>query len=174
MVPISFDKKVLMNLDKFVKKKEHIFLCPMCSRPLTVNNHTAYLQRSQTGYDCFNCTVPGAITDTLKPYSRYTIAVMKDIPINENVTFEQIIVHETFVVPYKEKQWYNVHNNLIKSQTIIALVEPARQEHIVYDGETPIGLVHVGNLIYFPFIDSWNLSDQEGTLSKIKTYLLFS
>lgn len=161
-----------MSLDSYLKAEGEVLICPFCQFPLTHNNSIMWKNKGQVGYDCFNCVVPEARTISEKPYSRYTIGVMENIHLSEDRVIGQIIAHETFVLPYKDK-WYNVHNSLVKDQTTIVMVVPTQQEH-VYDNERPLGLVHVGNIVYFPLIHTWNLNDQEATLEKIRTYLLFS
>lgn len=157
-----------MPNSRYFKEKDEVLTCPMCKNPLTRNENPLFKQRTQVGYDCFSCIVPGANGMNDKPYSRYSVAVSEEL-----LHVGQFIMLETFVIPYKDNQWYNVYNNLAKEQTNIVLVEPARQEHFM-EGEKVQGLVHVSNPAWFPLIDSWDPSDQEATLSKIKTYLLFS
>lgn len=157
-----------MPNSRFVKEKDEILTCPFCKKPLTLNENKMFEERLQIGYDCLSCVVSEAKGINDKPYSRYSIAVSKEL-----MHIGQVIMLETFVIPWKGNQWYNVYNNLAKEQTNIVMVEPARREHF-YEGEAVVGLVHVGNPAWFPLIDTWDPSDQEATLSKIKTYLLFS
>lgn len=161
-----------MNLDRFIRPEGEVMVCPFCQFPLTVNDNPRFREHQVVGYDCFNCTVPGAHGLNDKPYSRYNIAVMENVQFMDG-SLKQIITIETFVMPYKENKWYNIHNNIIKEQTNIVTVEPAREEHM-YPGEKPTGLVHIGRPIWFPLIDTFQPSDEEATLRKIKTYVLFS
>ncbi len=161
-----------MNLDRFIRPEGEVMTCPFCQSPLTINDSPRFREHGVVGYDCFECVVPGAHGMNDKPYSRYNIAVMEKVQFVDG-SLKQIITIETFVIPIKENKWYNVHNNIIKEQTNIVIVEPAREEHF-YPGEKVTGLVHIGNPVWFPLIDTWNPHDQEATLSKIKTYMLFS
>lgn len=169
---IFLDKKVSMNLNRFLRGKGEVLCCPFCMYPLTVNDHPFFSHQGRVGYDCLKCYVNEAQTITEKPYSRYSISVMENVSINSHM-IGQIIITETFVMHIADNKWYNVHNNLIKQQTNISIVEPARKEHF-YDEEKVSGLVHIGDVVWFPFIDTWDLTDQNGTFDKIKTYMLFS
>ncbi len=162
-----------MNLNRFVKAKGEVLTCPFCMFPLTFNDHQTYVTQGRLGYDCFHCTVPGARGLNDKPYSRYSISVMEDVPVTQNICYSQVIFTEAFAIHLKDNKWYHVYNNLLKEQTNIVVVEPARPEHF-YEGETVAGLIHVTNPLWFPLIDTWDPTDQEATLSKIKTYILFS
>lgn len=157
-----------MAANRLFKEKDEVLTCPFCNKPLTKNEHPLFKQQGQLGYDCFNCIVPGARSMNDKPYSRYSVAVNEEL-----LVVGQFIMNEAFVIHIKDNQWYNVYNNLAKEQTNIVMVEPARKEHFL-EGETVAGLVHIGNPAWFPLINTWNPADQEATLSKIKTYLLFS
>lgn len=173
MVPTFSVKKVSMSIHRFLKDIDEVLVCPFCQFPLTLSKHPQFKSLGLSGYNCFHCTVPGALAASGdKPYSRYSINVMEDVNI-ENRKFGQIIVAETFLIPIKDNKWYNVHNNLLKEQTNIVVVEPARQEHF-YDGETIVGLAHIGTPVWFSLITNWNPEDQEATSEKIKTYMLFS
>lgn len=165
-------KRVLMNLNRFVRPRGEVLCCPFCMFPLTLNDHAFFSAQGRVGYDCFRCYVPNAKTINDKPFSRYSISVMEEVVVG-GINCGQVIITETFVMHIQDNKWYNVHNNLLKEQTNISIVEPARKEHF-YDHEKVSGLVHIGNIVWFPFIDTWNPSDQIGTLEKIKTYMLFS
>jgi hypothetical protein len=162
-----------MSYDKNIKTKDYQHLCPFCSGPLTVNDNDYYSNHGQIGYECVNCSILDANTISGKPFSRYNLGVMRDVALENGFVYEQVIIEETFYIHYKDNKWYNVTNNLAKGQTVMVVVEPMKPEHIFYVGEKPTGLVWVSDLVVLPFIDSWNLSDQEATLKKIRTYLLF-
>ena len=162
-----------MSLDKLIKCEDYIFTCPFCTKPLDIDDNEAYKNHGQVGYACSYCSVSNAETLSGKPFSRYNLGIMKNIELGGKV-LPQLIVDETFYIHYEDDKWYDVHNDLAKDQTLIVLVEPMRSHHVFYMAEKPAGLVWVGKLIILPFIDTWNLSDQEATLSKIKTYVLFS
>jgi hypothetical protein len=106
-----------------------------------------------------------------KPFSRYNIGVMEDLQLGD-IFVGQLIVTETFYIHHKDSQWYDVSNNLIKDQTALVLTTPTIKALSPYS-ETPLGLTWLGGVVILPFIDSWNPADEAGTLSKIKTYLLF-
>lgn len=162
-----------MNLGKFIRVKGEVFVCPFCQFPLTINDHPFYIMSGKLGYDCFRCIIPGVKTGDETPFPQYSISVMNDVPVNDDVLYDQFIMEETFRIYLEDGRWYNVHNSLLKEQTSIVLMEPARQQHF-YTGDKVAGMVHVNNIVIFPFIDSWDLSDRAGTLTKIKTFLLFS
>jgi hypothetical protein len=164
-----------MNLDKYVKTKDFVHTCPFCNEPLGVSNNPQYKTNAQVGYECAKCCIPDAKTKSGRPYSRYYRAIMENVDLGNGNTFDQVIINETFYMPHTDNRWYNVHNDLVKNQTAMVLTRPATKEDIYYEDEKdgPLGLVWVGNLILLPFIDSWNLADQEGTISKIQTYILF-
>jgi uncharacterized protein YbaR (Trm112 family) len=162
-----------MSLDKYIKDADYVHVCPFCSKELAINEDKYYENHGQVGYECLDCSIPGVNTFSGKKFSRYNIGVMKNVHLTDRV-YDQIIVEETFYIHFKDNQWYNVSNNLPKSQTVLVLTEPSRPEHMAHISEKAYGLVWVSNLAMFQFIDTWDLTDQEKTLSKIRTYLVFS
>lgn len=166
-----------MNLDKFIKSKDYQHVCPFCDSVLTALDDIYFTNHGQKGYQCNTCYVPGVHTKSGRPFSRYNIGVMENVQLgNSPVANEfapQIVVDETFYIHHQDNKWYNVHNDLAKGQTVMVLTEPMTEEHLVYVNEAPVGLVWITDLVVLPFIDSWNLSDESGTIGKIRTYLLF-
>ena len=157
-----------MKLDHFVKDKDHIHICPFCSEKL-LNTY-----KSVKYFSCVKCVIPDVKGNDDNPYSKYHRTVMKEVDIGNGKVCSQTIINETFFIHYTENKWYNVNNSLIKNQTTIVLTRPFSIEDIVYEDEIAlVGMIWIGKLVLLPFIDSWNLADQEATLSKIKTYLLF-
>lgn len=152
-------------MKRFIKSLDHVNTCPFCKMNMHLNNSEYFKNKELIGYECINCSVPNAHTVSGQPYSRYNIGVVKE-------DF-QYIMEETLFIFYKDNKWYNIHNNLNKYQTIVALTEPAREEHAMF-GEKPIGLICVSGIIILPFIDSWNLSDEAETMEKLRTYLIFN
>ena len=161
-----------MNIDKFIKPQNYIHLCPFCQQELGICDNEYFKNHQQTGYQCNNCCVTNAKTMAGQPFSRYNIGVMKNLQL-ENIFIDQIIVEETFIIHNKDNEWYDVSNHLIKEQTTIVLTTPTTRELNPFLGEALHGLTWIGELIILPFVDSWELSDQEATLTKLKTYLLF-
>jgi hypothetical protein len=161
-----------MKIDRFIKPKDYVHICPFCGVSLAANADQYYINRGQKGYECIRCYIPDAQTESGKPFSRYNIGVMENFALLKGD--EQLIVDETFYINYKDNEWYTVHNDLAKGQTVMVLTEPARQEHVFYAEEKPRGLIWISELTILPFVNSWNLIDQEGTLQKIRTYLLFT
>jgi hypothetical protein len=162
-----------MNLSKWIKVKGHVFTCPFCQFPLTINDHPYFLMRGKLGYDCLRCVIPGVKTAADTPYPQYNISVMSDVPVSDDVIYDQLVMEETFSIHVEGSRWYNVHNSLLREQTSIVLMEPARKEHF-YDGDKVCGMAHVSQIMLLPFTDSWEPSDKVATLNKIKTFLLFS
>lgn len=167
-----------MNPDKFIKTKDFIHTCPFCGKELAVSQNPRYKANARVGYECRNCFVPNVKTKSGLPFSRYIRATMENVRLSEEKVLEQIIVLENFYLPTKEpNRWYNVMNDLIKSQTIVALMRPAEQEDYPYKDDVPLGMVPVryshSAYVFLPFVDSWDLTDQEATISKLQTYLLF-
>lgn len=163
-----------MGLDRLVKKKDEQHKCPFCDFVLIPNTDLRYAAQGQKGYKCANCYIPDVNTKSGESFSRYYIGVVENVQILDDSVLEQVVAVENFYTHYKDNQWYCVENNLIKDQTVIVMEEPAREEHVFYANEEPVGLVWVSELFLFPFIDTWDLSDEAGTLAKIRTYILFS
>lgn len=161
-----------MNVDKFIKGKDHKHTCPICNVELSVIPGDHFTKSGMVGYECSQCFVPDVRTKSGKPFSRYNIGVVENLRVDEDKVLEQVVSEETFYVHFKRGQWFQVHNNLRKGQTMMVLTRPMELADKVYDDE-PIGVVWIKDIVHLPFIDSWNLADEEGTVSKIKTYLLF-
>jgi hypothetical protein len=162
-----------MNLDKFVKSKGYQHSCPFCGTDLISIDDPYFGNRGQKGYACEVCFIEGVLTKSGKPFSRYNIGVVENVDVGPHRILEQLIVDETFYIHHKENKWYNVHNDMVKSQTVMVLTEPMNESHIFYAGEIPIGLVWISDLVVLPYIDSWTLTDEAATISKIRTYLTF-
>ena len=162
-----------MNTDKFIKDKNYKHTCPFCTAELKEIPGTHFVKNDMYGYECGQCSIPLVQTRSGKPFSRYNIGVMKDIQLEGHPVIEQLIVEETFFIRYKDDQWFQVHNNLKKNQTLMVLTRPMEEADVIKYGEKPAGVVWLKDIVYLPFIESWNPADEEATLSKIKTYLLF-
>lgn len=156
-----------MASSRYFKEKDEVLTCPFCSKELTRSKHPWFKSQGYIGYNCFNCVVEGAKGAENQPYSRYMISILEEL-----LPAGQLVAVETFLIHIKDDQYYNVHNNLPKQQTNIVAVEPAKKEHFL-EGEEVTGMTHISEIAWFPLIDTWNPADQEATLSKIKTYLLF-
>ena len=167
-----------MNPDKFIKDKDFVHTCPFCDKEMAVSQNPQYKGPVPDGYECRNCFVPNVKTKSGLPFSRYIRVTMENVRLSEEKLLEQIIVLENFYMPTKvEDEWFNVVNDSIKSQTVVALMRPAVQEDYPYKDDVPLGMVPVAythsSYVFLPFVDSWNLADQEATSSKLQTYLMF-
>ena len=162
-----------MNLDKFVKTKEYQHTCPFCGTALSHIDDPYFTNRGQQGYACDGCCIPGVNTKSGKPFSRYNIGVLENVQTSSDRVIDQLIVDETFYIHHQDNKWYNVHNDMAKGQTVMVLTAPMQEEHLFYAGEQAVGLVWITDLVVMPYIDSWTLTDEVGTISKIRTYLIF-
>lgn len=163
-----------MRFERYIKPHGEIFSCPFCQSPLTINNDPFFKAQQIIAYDCLKCAIPGARGLNFKPYSRYSIGIIENLKLfNDLDKTYDIIANEAFALHKEDNKWYHVYNSIKKNQTSISIVVPASKEFF-YPDEEIFGIIHIADPIYFKLIETWNLSDQEATLSKIKTYLTFS